>query len=149
MKVNYQFLTIALILCIAFLLVNKNESVNSADAVIANMNARTSVRSYTDEKISDEVLTELVKAGMSAPTAGNMQPWEFVIVTDKDLLEKMANVHKFTTPIKGAAAGIVVVANMDTYKDKPEFEGFWITDTSAATQNILLAATSKGTVRYG
>ncbi len=144
MRINYQILCVALILCIGFLLFEKKEQVNSSEAVIENILSRTSIRSYTDEKISDEQLTELVRAGMAAPTAGNMQPWEFVVVTDAELLKKMGAVHKFSSPVSSAAAAIVVMANMDMYKDREDFKGFWITDTSAATENILLAANSFG-----
>lgn len=144
MRINYQSLSIVLIICIAFLLVNKDNNINPKEAVLNNIHMRTSVRSFTDEKIPLETIKELVKAGMAAPTAGNMQPWEFLVVDNKETLEKMGGIHKFSTPSKSAAAAIVVLADIDTYKNRPEFKPFWITDTSVATENIMLAATSMG-----
>lgn len=144
MRINYQVLSVTLILCIAFLLVNVNKSVSTEEAVFKNIYSRTSVRSYNSEKIPVETLKELIKAGMAAPTAGNMQPWEFLIIDKPETLEEMGSIHKFSAPAKGATAAIVVLANMDTYKKRPEFSPFWITDTSVATENILLAAHSIG-----
>ncbi len=144
MKINYQILCVFLILSLGFVLMNKKDGVSSADAVMENIFSRTSIRSFTGEKVSDETLTELVKAGMAAPTAGNMQPWKFVAVNDPELLKQLGNMHEFSTPAAVAPAAIVVLADMDIYKDRPRFEKFWITDTSAATENILLAANAMG-----
>ncbi len=169
MKINYQLVCVTLILCVAYLLymqIGKSrltKSINNEEAVFNNMLSRTSIRSFKDEPVTEAQLEKLLKAGMSAPTAGNMQPWEFVVVTRPDLLKKIRLLAKEVkagelgleeardTPklLKGAekdgaAAFIVVMANMDIYKDKQHFTKFWVADTSIATQNILLAAHSMG-----
>lgn len=144
MKINYQILCVVLLICIGFLLLNKNNNIDKRDAVLENIFNRTSVREYTDKEISNEDLELLVKAGMSAPTAGNMQPWEFIVIKNKKMLKKLGNMHKFSAPAEKANAAIIVLADMNTYKDRPSFSPFWITDTSVATQNILLAAHSMG-----
>ncbi len=168
MKTNYQIICIALILCVAYLLYTKGSStasgsVDQQEAVYNNMLTRTSIRSFKDEPLTEAQLEKLLKAGMSAPTAGNMQPWEFIVVTEPELLKKIKVMAKqvkagelgleqaqATSALlegaedDGAAAFIVVLANMDTYKEKQHFTKFWVADTSIATQNILLAAHSMG-----
>lgn len=144
MKINYQILCIALILVVGYLIVNKNTTVNKEEAVLENIFNRKSVRSYTQEPVSKETLELLVKTGMAAPTAGNMQPWEFIAVNDKEIIKKYASVNKYAQMALEAPAAIVVMANLDTYKSRPDMMGYWPQDTSAATQNILLAAEAMG-----
>ena len=50
---------------------------------MANILSRKSVRSYTDQPLSDDQITTLLKAAMAAPTGSNIQPWHFVVMTDK------------------------------------------------------------------
>ncbi|MFI3291694.1 MAG: nitroreductase family protein [Opitutales bacterium] len=144
MNVNYKILSVALIICIAFLLFRVNTDVPSADVVLNNIHTRTSVREYSDKKVSEEILTTLVKAAMAAPTAGNMQPWNFLVLQDKEELEKISQIHTYTKPLGGARAAIVVTGDMSTYENRQDFSKFWLTDGSVATQNILLAAHSLG-----
>lgn len=97
--------------------------------------SRTSIRNFTGDPVSKEQLEVLLKAGMAAPTAMNVQPWRFVVVTDKD---KIAEVFG-TGPRSGmfTTAGAVIVVCGQTTK-------FWFEDCSAAAENILLAATAEG-----
>ncbi len=99
---------------------------------------RRSVRTFTGEDISDEVLEQLLRAGMQAPSAGNAQPWEFVVLRDRALLEEVSRINEYAAFAPKAALGILVCGNMTLEK----FPGYWIEDTSAAVQNILLAAHS-------
>ena len=148
MKINYQFICIALILCVAFLLFNRggseSGSVNTQEAVINNIMTRTSVRNYTKEPVSDEQLETLVKAAMAAPTAANMQPWEFVVITDKFVMEKYAVINKYATMAKTAPAAIAVIGNLNAYASRSNMSGYWAQDCSAATENLLLAAHAMG-----
>lgn len=115
--------------------------------------ARTSIRNFTGDPVSKEQLETILKAGMAAPTAMNVQPWRFVVVTDKD---KIAEVFAagprggmFTT-----AGAVIVVCGQTTVMmkpfgqpDAPETEQpnkFWYEDCSAAAENILLAAKALG-----
>ncbi len=104
---------------------------------------RKSVRHYKEGKVTDEQLLTLVKAGMAAPTAVDKRPWEFIVITDKATLVKLAENLPYAKMVANAAAAIVVCG--DTAK---QFGGkdsqFWIMDCSAATENILLAAESLG-----
>ncbi len=95
---------------------------------------RTSVRSYTSKAVSKEILVELTKAAMAAPSAMNRQPWEFIIIRDKATLEKLGKVKP---PVGKAPAAIVVLGNTN-------LSNSWVLDCSAATENILIAATSMG-----
>lgn len=107
---------------------------NISNPTLESIYKRTSVRNYTPQKVSKELLMELVKAGMAAPSAMNKQPWEFVIVQDREILNKLGTIKP---PVAKAPAAIVVLGNT-------ELSSSWMLDCSAATENILLAATSVG-----
>ncbi len=98
--------------------------------------ARRSIRRYTVEPVSDEHVKLLLEAGMAAPSANNRQPWHFVVVTDRETLNKMAQVHPYARMLAQATLAIAVCG--DAAND------FWQQDCSAATENILLAATALG-----
>ncbi len=97
---------------------------------------RRSVRAYTDEPVSEEHIRTMLGAAMTAPSAGNGQPWRFVVVDDPALLEKAATLHPYAGPAKKAPLGILVCGDLNAEK----FPGFWVQDCSAAIQNLLLAA---------
>lgn len=100
---------------------------------------RRSIRSYQNRPVEDEKLDVLLKAAMSAPTACNTQPWEFIVITDPELLSAMREgllMGRYNAP-----CAIVVCGNMKLARG---FERTWMQDCSAAIQNILLAATALG-----
>lgn len=107
---------------------------NYANPTLESIHQRTSVRAYTSESVDKELLIELVKAGMAAPTAMNRQPWEFVVIQDRAILDKIGEIKP---PVGKAPAAIAVLGNTKT-------SGAWVIDCSAATENILIAATSLG-----
>jgi nitroreductase len=102
--------------------------------------SRRSIRKYTDKKISDETVRELLKAAMAAPSAGNQQPWEFIVLRDKEVMSKIIEVHKYATMLKEAEVAIVVCGD----EAKEKFKGYWVQDCSAATENILIEAQELG-----
>jgi nitroreductase len=105
--------------------------------------SRKSVRSYKDEPVAKGKIEMLVRAGMAAPTAVDKRPWEFIVITDKTLLNRLADALPYARMAKQAAAGIVVAG--DTKKQWGGKDSFyWIMDCSAASENILLAAESMG-----
>ena len=106
-----------------------------------NIMRLSSVRDYTDTHVSSATLDTLIRAGMSAPTAGNKQPWKFIVVTERGRLDSLA--HGNWRMAAKAQAAIVVCG--DTTNVFPE-EGrdYWVQDCSAATENILLAAHAVG-----
>lgn len=106
---------------------------------IENIMTRVSVRQYTGQQVPDDTLSIILKAGMAAPSAVNMQPWELVVVKTQSLRDaigdKLPNVGDKT---KTAGAVIVVCGNKERFIEKaPEY---WVQDCSAVTENILLAA---------
>ncbi|MCH5225930.1 MAG: nitroreductase family protein [Muribaculaceae bacterium] len=124
--------------------VEKEECKNTdaCAAVIENIMTRTSIRQFTDQPIAKDTLDLLVKAGMAAPSAMNAQPWAFIIVTEKEVLDSL-NVIKPWFNLKTATAAIIVCGNMDKTGEGVGKE-YWVQDCSAATENILLAAHAYG-----
>lgn len=121
---------------------NSQESTEAIPNVIDVIHSRKSVRNYTDQIVSRDQLKTLVRAGMAAPTAMNRQPWFFVLVDDKEILNELGDILMFGKMLKDASAAIVVCGDMRrVYSLLPEY---WIQDCSAATQNILLAAEGIG-----
>lgn len=104
---------------------------------------RTSIRSYSDQKVEKDQIMTLLKAGMSAPSAVNKQPWAFVVIDDKALMEKIGDEFKNAGMIKKASCAIIVCGDLKLALEGVAQE-FWVQDCSAATQNILLAAHSLG-----
>ena len=108
---------------------------------------RKSVRSFTGEKLTEDQLTTLLKAAMAAPTAGNSQPWQFLVVTD-DAKSGIPGADRGDA-IKTAGAVIIVCGETTqsrTPRNNPDAapeivpNGFWYEDCSAAAENLLLAA---------
>ena len=101
---------------------------------------RKSIRKYKDIKLSDDIVEELLMAGMQAPSAANEQPWEFVVLRDKEILKKITEFHPYSKMLLNTDLAIVVCGD----KGKEVLKDFWVQDCSAATENILLAAEDKG-----
>ncbi len=115
---------------------------NEKEIILNNIYNRKSVRSYTNDEISKEDLLKIIKAGMSAPSTCNFQPWQFIIIQDSETLRDMGEIHKYSKMFKGAKAGIVVLGDIN--KTLEGNEEFWVQDCSAATENILLSANALG-----
>lgn len=113
---------------------------NKTEIILSNIINRKSVRKFTDEKVTKSDLSKIIKAGMSAPSALNLQPWEFIVFDNPDTIDWMVNLHDYSKMFKTATAGIIVCGDMEKTIDG--FEDFWIQDCSAATENILLAIES-------
>ena len=102
---------------------------------------RRSIRKFTDKKVSDDIIEELLHAGMSGPSACNRQPWEFYVIKNEELLVKLRRSSRFTN--MEAQLAIIVCGNLD--KALPDsMKDYWIQDCSAATNNILLRVTDLG-----
>lgn len=102
--------------------------------------ARRSIRKYRQDPVEEEDLIPLIRAAMYAPSAGNQQPWEFIIIDDKSLLEQIALKHSNAHMLAAAPAAVLICADLSREKH----EDFWIQDCAAATQNFLLAAHDRG-----
>jgi nitroreductase len=108
---------------------------------------RRSVRAYTREDVSEEEVKKLIDAARWAPSAGNIQPWRFVIVRGAEVKRKLAEAALNQTFIEEAPVVIVVCADEARSSQGYGNRGatlYCIQDTAVATQNILLAAYALG-----
>ncbi len=97
---------------------------------------RRSVRRYEETIIPMEKIDAMLRAAMQAPSAGNQQPWEFVVVRNGLILDVLSKVSPFAGLIANAPLAIVLLCNKDRLK-KPDM---WQQDMAAATENLLLEA---------
>jgi nitroreductase len=102
---------------------------------------RRSVRQYTEGSIPADTVQSLLEAAMSAPSAGNQQPWQYVVIDDRNILDSIPKVHPYSGMLKQAPLAIVVCGDMEREKYKGDY---WVQDCSAATQNLLIAARALG-----
>ncbi len=112
----------------------------SMDTIEALM-TRRSVRAYTNQPITDEQVNVILKAAMQAPSAYNEQPWEFIVVRDKQTLTNISNINKYARMAKNAPLGILTCVNISLIKHQ---QGYGVIDVSNATMSILLAAHAMG-----
>jgi nitroreductase len=104
---------------------------------------RTSIRAYENRPVEDEKIEQLLRAAMAAPSACNKQPWKFVVIRDSQTLQSIAAQFANMPMVGQAPLAIVVCGDMSRTMPE-EGQAYWIQDTSAATQNILLAAQALG-----
>ena len=106
--------------------------------IFTTIHQRKSVRNFTGKIVPQELLLELVKSGMAAPSAVNCQPWEFIIVTERITLDKLGDALPYAKMIYKAGAAIIVCGDPSkSHKQKIEYA---ILDPALASQNILLDA---------
>ena len=120
-------------------------AVNTTDngqAAIENIMTRTSIRQYKDQPVEQEKIDIMLKAAMAAPTAMNLQPWHFIVITDKDVIKQLGGPRPTNAPLLIAMCGDTDKTSMPDGKGK--LPDFWVEDVSAATENLLLAAHALG-----
>lgn len=100
--------------------------------------ARRSVREYTNKEVPDDMVRDMLEAGMAAPSAVAKDPWHFIVVRDKKMLGKIADGLPNGQMLRNAGIGIVVCGDIGKAHDGQE--SYMIQDCSAAIENILLAA---------
>ena len=108
--------------------------------VFEAMHTRRSVRKFQSAPIAQEHVRHMLSAAMTAPSAGNAQPWQFVVVTDRAKLDLVGEKHPYSSFSKQAPLAILVCGDLSREK----YPGFWPQDCAAATQNLLLAAYGLG-----
>lgn len=101
---------------------------------------RRSVRRYADKDVPEECVHKILEAAMSAPSAGNEQPWHFIVIRDKKTLAALAEASPYAKMLKGAPLGILVVGDLSLQRH----EGYWALDCAAAVENMLIAVTDLG-----
>lgn len=102
--------------------------------------SRRSIRKYTSEPVPENFIQGFLEAAMSAPSAGNEQPWHFVVIDDRSILDEIPTFHPHSQMLKDAPIAILVCGDLTLEKHK----GYWTQDCSAATENMLLAIHAKG-----
>ena len=101
---------------------------------------RRSIRHFTDKKIDKNIIQDLLKAAMHAPSAHNHQPWQFIIIDDRKILNVIPQLNPYAKMCKEAPLAILICGD----KTKEDFEEYLLQGCSAACQNLLLAAHIKG-----
>jgi nitroreductase len=105
--------------------------------VLDAIKKRRSIRRYTGEAVTEDQINALLEAAMAAPSGNGLAPWEFIVVRDKDLREQLSKVHQWSWMAANAPVVFVVCG-------KEDVSDHWVSDCSAATENLLLQATSMG-----
>lgn len=100
---------------------------------------RVSIRKYQDRPVEKEKTEAILRAAMQAPSAGNQQPWEFYVVTDREKLAALAEVHPYAGMTKNAPAAIVSV-----YRKSCIFPEFAQVDLAIAMENLWLETDAQG-----
>ena len=101
---------------------------------------RRSIRKYTDKPIPESTVKDLLNAGMHAPSSRNLQPWHYVVINERHVLDELAVLHPYAKMLKQATLAILVCGD----RQLQEIDGYIIQDCAAATQNILLSAHAQG-----
>jgi nitroreductase len=104
------------------------------DAILA----RRSIRKYTDEPVSEEHITAMLEAAMSAPSGMNLKPWHFVVVSERERLDRLGAATKSWGMLKEAPLAVVVCG------DPAISEKYWDQDSIAALENLLIAVSMLG-----
>lgn len=109
----------------------------------SNILTRVSVRRFECQSLTDDLLSALLHAAMAAPSGVNKQPWEFIVVDDRELLGELARALPYAKMAAQAPAAIVVCGAIERFLDGDD-ANLWEQDCSAASENILLAAHALG-----
>lgn len=109
---------------------------NVLDAILT----RRSIRKFTPQPVSEADIATMLRAAMAAPSARNAQPWHFIVVRDRAILDAIAEFNPYAQMVKHAPLAVAVCAALDEEKAP----GYWQQDCAAALQNLMLAARGLG-----
>ena len=104
------------------------------------ISTRRSIRNFDGKSVPEEIITKLLEAAMYAPSARNTQPWHFIVINKREVLDKIPHIHPYAEMCYDAGAGIMVCGDSNIEK----LEGYIALNCGAASQNILLAAHDLG-----
>ena len=105
--------------------------------VFEAIKGRRSIRKYTKDSVPEDLIVKILEAGRWAPSAGNSQPWSFIVLRDEDVRRKVAEATTYGKFLADAPLGIAVVID-------PRASTHPVEDGAIATQNMLLAAHALG-----
>jgi nitroreductase len=103
--------------------------------------SRVSIRKFADQQVERDKILAVLRAAMQAPSAHNQQPWEFYVISDKNMLEKLSHISKYSMCIKNAPVAIVSAYRTDPSLPSPKF---CLVDMSIAMENLWLEVTHQG-----
>ncbi len=112
--------------------------------ILAAIHHRTSVRMFDGRPVARELIETILAAAMAAPSALNVQPWRFMVVTERETLNELAKVLPNAQMLRTAPLAILVAADVVVSEAALPGLDYWIQDCAAATQNLLLAAEAVG-----
>lgn len=154
MKTTLLYITIIALVC-ALVIVSLKRAGQGTDSCTADTTSvteqsaidiimtRASVRVFTDQRVSASAIDTLLRAAMAAPTAMNAQPWHFVVVQERAILDSIHSLLPNVQCANPTPLAILVCGDMNLAL-QGEAQSFWIQDCSAATENLLLAAHAMG-----
>lgn len=108
--------------------------------MLEEIKKRRSIRKFTDKKVDDGIIENLLKAAMSAPTARNTQSWRFIVVTNRDALNAIADHQASMNMMKTAYCAIIVMGD----REASQPDEYLYVDSAAAIENMLLEAVHLG-----
>jgi nitroreductase len=109
------------------------------DTLVA-IHTRRSIRHYTEQPVDKQLIDQVINAGMMAPSAGNEQPWQFIVVRNRETLEAITKAHPYAEMVRESQVTIMVCGDLTAERHK----GYWVQDCAACTQNMLLAVHALG-----
>ncbi len=101
---------------------------------------RRSVRRFKDQVVEPEKIDKILRAAMQAPSAANQQPWEFIVIENKERLQELSDVSPYAKPTASSGATFVLLADVNTFRVPTA----WEQDMGAVSQNMLLEAVHLG-----
>jgi nitroreductase len=116
--------------------INGDKQMDTFEAI----HTRRSIRQFTGGEVSEDQVQKILSAAMCAPSAGNAHPWHFLVLRERAILDRIPEIHPHALMTKQASLGILVCGDLQLEK----YQGFWVEDCAAATQNLLLAAHALG-----
>ncbi len=123
---------------------NKITDKEKSQIILNNILTRTSDRMFDPSReVDPDDIQAILQAAMAAPSGVNCQPWQFVVVTNRDLLKKLAVALPYCHMANEAGAAIVVCGDKSRFLEGDDSD-LWVQDLSAASENILLAAHALG-----
>ncbi|MGI6232678.1 MAG: nitroreductase family protein [Prevotella sp.] len=122
----------------------KAQSVDTAEVVLKNIMTRSSIRTFQQRPVEKEKIEKLLRAGMAAPTSMDRRPWHFVVLSEKEDIERYAASNEHHADKIRKTPLFIIVCGDTTKMQEGAGRDFWIQDNSCASENILLAAHAMG-----
>ncbi|MBI4301533.1 MAG: nitroreductase family protein [Chloroflexi bacterium] len=104
--------------------------------LLEGLQTRRSIKGFSSEPLARDTLLELVELARYTPSGGNKNPWQFILVTEKETIERLSQTHPYCRWLASAQWAIAIVVN-------PNMTRYWLEDCCLAAYTIWLAATAR------